>query len=343
MDSINHCIKIDTYIGMSISHKNLNKKRSEEYRKPPEEEAFLERFNSEIQGFERNEYRDIAPRHPFLFVIGLPRSGTTLLSQLLAHCLDVGYINNLAARFWKAPVTGLKFSENVLDLDQFKGFESEYGATHQLADIHEFGYFWREWLNKDSFEHIKNARAIEDQIDWQGLRKTLANMQDHFNRPMVFKNIFGSYHIPKINQLLKQTLWIYIERDPLDTAVSILEARKKYYNNPDTWWSYVPPEYEKIIDMDYRHQIAGQIYYLKKFYMRELGSTNRSLKTTYRKLTENPSRVLKKIREKVESLYGVSIPVLQRPPEQFTYRTYDDRQKEKEQFSTILQTFEHNS
>ncbi|MDZ7690388.1 MAG: sulfotransferase [Balneolaceae bacterium] len=214
---------------MSISHNKLNEERSEQYRKPPEEEQFLEQLNDHLISLEQETYRDISPQFPFLFVIGPPRSGTTLLSQLVAHCLDVGYINNLAARFWKAPVTGIKFSRSVLDMNNISAFKSHYGATKQLADIHEFGYFWRHWLKKDSFKNIKNARQIEDHIDWNGLQKTLGNMQAQFNKPMVFKNIFGSYHIPKLNDLLGQTLWLYIERDPLDTAISILKARQKYY------------------------------------------------------------------------------------------------------------------
>ena len=40
------------------------------------------------------EYRDVGIDHPFVFVLGLPRSGTTLTSQLLAYCLDAGYVNN---------------------------------------------------------------------------------------------------------------------------------------------------------------------------------------------------------------------------------------------------------
>lgn len=325
---------------MSISHNKLNQERSEAYRKPPEEEAFLERFNEALTPFEQEEYDDISPRYPFLFVVGLPRSGTTLLTQLLAHCLDVGYINNLAARFWKAPVTGIKFSKSVLDLKNFQAFKSHYGATEELADIHEFGYFWRDWLLKDSFENIKNARSIEDQIEWQELKKTLANMQAQFSRPMVFKNIFGSYHMSKLNEIFGKTLWIYIERDPLDTAVSILKARQKYYDDPNKWWSYVPPEYEKIIEKDYWHQIAGQIHYLKKFYYQELHKLRDSgsgLKITYEELSEDPASILVTIQQKISSLYGVTIPIKHKPPEGFEISTYDDHPEEKKRFRELLE------
>ena len=38
----------------------------------------------------------------------------------------------------------------------------------------------------------------------------------------------------------------YVERDPLDAAVSILDARRKHYDDPRAWWSYVPLEYDQL-------------------------------------------------------------------------------------------------
>ena len=323
--------------------KSLNRSRKEDFRKSEEEESFLEELNRYLREKEVREYGDYTIEHPFLFVIGPPRSGTTLLSQVLAHCLDVGYINNLAARFWKAPVTGIRLAETVLDTGSPFSFSSMFGSTENLRDIHEFGYFWRDWLKKESFENIKNARQIEDEIDWNGLRTTLANIQAEFGRPMLFKNIFGSYHISKLNKVLGQTLWIYIERDPLDTAVSILRARKKYYDDLNNWWSYLPPEYEKIIDLDYWHQIGGQVHYLKKFYSRELDQldeTGRGLRFSLRDLCHDPRSILDTVQSKISNLYDIEIEIIQEPPESFEYHSYDEYTEQKERFRKILKEFQ---
>lgn len=332
---------------MSIKHSDLNKKRKASYRKPEEQESFLERFNEGLRPLEESLYTADGPQHPFLFIFGLPRSGTTLLSQLVAHCLDTGYINNLAARFWKAPVAGIKFAEAVLGSGpgSFKAFESHYGSTESLRDIHEFGYFWRHWLKKDSFEHIRDARAIEEEIDWAGLRKVLANMQRQFGKAMAFKNIFGSYHMEKLDEVLGRTLWIYIERDPLDTAVSILKARRKYFDDPDTWWSYVPPDYEKIIDKDYWHQVAGQVHYLKKFYygeMERLEEEGNLLRLTYADVCSDPASALAAVREKLSGRYGYAMEQVADPPDQFEFSTYDDHAEEKKKFQTLLNEFKNN-
>jgi len=328
---------------MPDDYKSLNRSRKEGFRKSEDEENFLEDLNRYLREREIREYGDYNIHYPFLFVIGPPRSGTTLLSQVLAHCLDVGFINNLAARFWKAPVTGIRLARTVLDTGSPYSFSSTFGSTENLNDIHEFGYFWRDWLKKESFENIRDARQIENKIDWNGLRTTLANMQAEFGRPMLFKNIFGSYHISKLNEVLEQTLWIYIERDPLDTAVSILRARKKYYDDPNNWWSYLPPEYEKIIDLDYWHQIAGQIHYLKKFYHREmdqLEATGRGLRLSLRDLCHDPRSILEKVQSKISKLYDIEIEMIQEPPASFEYHSYDEYPEQKERFQKILKEFQ---
>lgn len=329
-------------------HKNLNLERSEEYRKPPEEENFLERFNAQLIPLERSLYREAEITHPFLFVIGLPRSGTTLLTQVLAHCLETGFVNNLAARFWRNPVTGIRFARAVLDDEPFQAFHSHYGSTEKLKDIHEFGYFWREWLRKEDFENIKNAGEAEERIDWQGLRRVLANMQAEFGRPMVFKNIYGSYHMERLNRILGKTLWIRIRRNPLDTAVSILKARKKYYDDPGHWWSYVPPEYEKIIDRDYWHQIAGQIYYLDRFYRREferMGDGGPCMEIGYDELCADPGGQLERINAKLKKHHGgeAAVPVAEYPPSSFRRSSHDDQPELKKRFEKLLKKFrEHD-
>ena len=83
---------------------------------------------------------------PNLFVFGLPRSGTTLLYQLIAYCLDLGYISNLAARFWLAPLTGVVLARAVLGNRRDGSFRSDYGKSLDPAGPHEFSYFWQKRL-----------------------------------------------------------------------------------------------------------------------------------------------------------------------------------------------------
>jgi len=88
----------------------LYERRRGAYAKEPSDEEFLRRLNEDLAEREQALYADVGVERPVVFVVGLPRSGTTLLSQLLAYCLDAGYVTNVAARFWLAPVHGIRLS-----------------------------------------------------------------------------------------------------------------------------------------------------------------------------------------------------------------------------------------
>ena len=63
---------------------DINKKRKKEYFKDPSDETFLLEMNKALQKKEMPAYRDVAIKHPFIFVFGLPRS-VIGPSNLLIH------------------------------------------------------------------------------------------------------------------------------------------------------------------------------------------------------------------------------------------------------------------
>lgn len=326
---------------MGTSLKDLNEKRKTGYYKDRSDEDFFLGMNQFLQARESEMYRDYDIEHPFIFVIGLPRSGTTLISQLLAYSFDAGYINNLIARFWLAPVHGIRLSKSVLGKSEKRSFQSDYARTSGIAEIHEFGYFWRDLLNKETMEDIIHVKEREKDINWQRVKRTLANMQHEFDKPMVFKNIFGSYHLQRMREALGKTIYVFIERDPLDTAVSILDARRKYYEDLNTWWSYTPVEYDQLKDLDYWQQIAGQVFYLQRFYENEINQSCRDItvRVSYNEMCAGPAGVLNKIQSLCREQYQYELKILNPPPEEFPYRKYENRDEEKAKFEVLINRF----
>lgn len=311
----------------------LYARRRGAYAKDASGELFLEELNEYLAPRELELYGDYAIEHPFVFVLGLPRSGTTLLSQLLAYCLDAGYVNNFAARFWLAPVHGIRLARLIAAGAEEPSFESDYARTKSLLDIHEWGYFWRYWLRKQTFDDVVHAREREDEIDWAGLRLTLANVQHELGKPLVAKNMLGAYHLPRLRRELGPVAYVLIERDPLDAAVSILDARRKYYDDPRAWWSYIPPEYPHLKDRDHWEQIAGQVHYLARFYERALAEVGEDavVRVTYERLARDPASVLSAVSERT------GVDIRQQPPREFRFREHADRVAERERFAGLLE------
>ena len=327
---------------MPSSLKELNKLRKQDHLKDPAKEDFLLKLNRQILPFEKQLYKEVEIKYPYIFVFGLPRSGTTFISQLIAHSFDLGYINNFTSRFWLTPVTGIRLSMTLLKNNPQPSYESDYAATSNILDLHEFGYFWRYWLKMELLSDFKNVGEKEKHIDWKGLKKTLANIQHEFAKPVIMKNLFGAFHLSKLSELLEKVLFIYIERDPLDVAVSILNARGKFYDNLNTWWSTVPPEYEKLLKLDYWEQIAGQVYYLKKFYneqMNNIPNPDKIIKVTYSQLTSDPNMVLNNIQEKCLKLFDCKIEFENIQREHFITKTYPGKENEKQKFKDFIEKF----
>ena len=327
---------------MNKTFQELNQVRKNGYKKDASQENFLLNMNKALFPVEQKLYPDTDPEHPFIFVFGLPRSGTTLISQVLAYSIDAGYINNFTARFWLAPVHGIRLSQTVIQADTSTAFKSDYAKTSNLADIHEFGYFWRHWLKKESMDDITHVREREDQIDWPGLKRALTGIQNEFGKPFVCKNIYGSYHIQKLKTLLGKVIYVTIERDPLDVAISILDARRKFYTNLNTWWSYVPIEYEEIKDLEYWEQIAGQIHFLKRFYDSETEKLESDdvVRVQYKDLCERPEAMLQQIQSICNEKWDYPLRISNPKPGPFPFRTYKDRDDEKAKFSDLIRRFE---
>ena len=329
---------------MSVKFEKLNLERRDEYRKDPEAENLLLEINRALLPLERAAYRDVGIDHPFIFVLGLPRSGTTLVTQLIARCLRTGYINNFVARFWLAPVTGIRLARAAGIVGRAGDFESTFGSTASLQGIHEFGYFWRHWLKKSTFEDIERAVELESSIDWRQLYRTLANIQREFDAPIVMKNMLGIYHLSRLEETLKKVVYVYIQRDELDVAESILKARRQHYSNPDKWWSYVPPDFRRVIGLDYWHQIAGQVALLKAFLDRELGrpeTRDNVVRVDYAELANDPAAFLARLSQKSVELYREPLEIVEEPP-RLEFRGRDTDTEERATFRRLLEEFRSN-
>lgn len=261
-----------------------------EYAKDPAQEGFLEHLNEVLAGVADAELEDIGEPYPTLHVIGVPRSGTTLLYQVLASALDVGYVNNLIAAFWRAPVFGVRLAK-TLGVDRLDSdFSSAYGRTAGVSEPHEFGYFWNDHLRYPDLAEREPEHA--DSIDWERLRRTIANMAAATGAPMTFKPMILVWHLERLADAMPASRFVWITRPPRETALSLLGMRRSLRGSIDQWASLRPrgrfdgaaPEW----------QVAAQVLLLEEAISSaaiELGP-ERVLKLSYDRLCEQPHEVI---------------------------------------------------
>lgn len=287
---------------------------------------FLERLNLALLEFEEKQ-RTPCPwssKHPFYFVIGAPRSGTTLLTQMLAYCYEFSYISNIAARFYMNPVVGVRLSKQLVK-HPTPTFESRCAQTESGEDIHEFGWFWMTHLGLSSSIDVDWGAPDAAHIDLT--LKALRALQSEFSSPIVMKGIYPAYYSEWLNTAMGEAIrWINIERDPIDTCISIWDARGK---DKKKWfgWHIPKSERERYYDLDPTWQIAYQVSYFRRHY-REIADVTIQLED----LCTRPYYTLQKL------VFGETTTKRFLPEGALHFNTYDREERAfiADEFTQIL-------
>ena len=282
-----------------------------QFAKNMDDESFLTAFNKAIINadlFVPATNAIDAKDLPIIYVVGVPRSGTTLLSQLLCRYLPVGYINNFIARFWLRPSVGIMLSKIILGKDARKriNFRSVQALTEGPEGPHEFGYFWRHWLKLDDSpnHHLSNIALAA--IDRDGLRRALEQeVLASFGAPVVFRNIICGLHADFLTKLHPVSLYVYVKRDPRDVVSSILKCRKDRFGTYGKWWSLKPSTYpfndsknDPVIDVI--RQVADCRWEMEC----ELASPGiNSLTIEYQEMCKDPHATIEAVRSKISDMY----------------------------------------
>ena len=134
----------------------MTEQRQSGFRRNDGLESLLTEINDLLHAAENQTMaRFSRPSKPVLFVIGAPRSGTTMMMQWLARTDAFAYPTNLSSRFYAAPYLGSLISQLLLNprfqhRDEFQELSprvqevaSALGKTSGIHEPNEFWYFWR--------------------------------------------------------------------------------------------------------------------------------------------------------------------------------------------------------
>jgi len=232
------------------------------------------------------------PGAPIIFIVGVPRSGTTLLYQLMAKHLDVVYVTNEVARYWLAPLWAFRRNETETPID----LRSHLGRSEGTAAPHEFGWFWEHHAPLESLHHRVGAEL--DVFDWDSIRAELEGIAGWSGRPLVLKSLVAvDYHISQFARELRGASFIRIERDPRFTAQSLLEARRKRYGDERTWWSIRPRDVDAWLGRAPAEQVAHQIGDVSRHIEAGLAAlpSERWLSLRYENLVADPAKEIERV------------------------------------------------
>lgn len=254
---------------------------------------------------------DLAPssEKPTVLVVGAPRSGTTLMTQWLAASGAFAYPTNMLSRFFMAPAVGARIQQLLTDPrfahgDELAGFadqvdfQSNLGKTKGPLAPNEFWYFWRRFLPTVDIERIGERM---NEVDFDGLRQSLAAMAAVFEKPLMMKGMMLQYDLGAFAERLPNTLFIHVERDAPANVRSLLDARERFFGDTSSWYSAKPPEYEALVGLPPVNQVAGQVVHTNRHIAQALDSLpfHRSLHVQYEEFCQDPTTTWSKLAERM--------------------------------------------
>lgn len=241
-------------------------------------------------------------RWPHVFIVGAPRSGTSLFYELLVTRYRFAFFSNLAHRFYKTPVAATWLGHSVIESRQGV-FESNYGHIAGWSAPNEGGWIWQRWLEDGPWI---NETALPG-LPADEIRTTLAAMSNVMAAPFINKNVMHANRLRLLQALFPDCLILEVQRDPAETVRSIVRARQHNKGpalNLDQWWSVQPSNARGggLIE-----QACQQVTGVAADIARDSGANRFSI--DYRKLCATPAATLDRVSD---FLSANGVPVAER-------------------------------
>jgi hypothetical protein len=194
--------------------------------------------------------------HAPIFIIGLPRVGSTLVYQTLVRGLAVSYLCNAAASFPQSPALITHWLTRIWGITPPRGFDSAYGVAAGWRAASQGRDIWARWFPEDQSYVGQGELAPSSGGE---LRGTVAAVEDAFGQPFVNKSQGHAVRILALREVFPNAVFIHVRRDALAVAESILRGRRECFGHDAAWFSVKPSTYPQLAGLAPHKQIAGQI------------------------------------------------------------------------------------
>jgi len=240
--------------------------------------------------------------YPPTFIIGAPRSGSTLLYQTLVNTQFFIYINNFTHIFASCLFTGFELYHSFHKKEKEVNYTSNYGDTQKTGwqGPSECARFWYYYFPKSSseplVENILSEKGEAFYVDY------INGLSNKYGKPFLFKNLSVGSRIPVIENLFQNARYVVIERDWYYNAQSIYLARKKKGISANEWWSLKPRGFEQLLGESQEKIAVRQVKDTRSQVEADLKrvSSERKIKVSYESLVKAPRETLGLIKEKFD-------------------------------------------
>lgn len=252
-----------------------------------------------------------------IFVLALPRSGSTVTYQTICHGLSVNYLSNLWHLLYQLPLLGGWLS-GLLAQRHCSDFSSQQGFVSGLDGPAEGLRFWRWWLDcglSDPDCEIQSRHKHQRRGGYLcRVLSVLARRHGPFSSAYL-----GHTLVPdRLHDTFPGAVLIRVRREPVSNALSLLKSMRA--GNTD-WFSVLPKECEGLEGASEHERVALQVYWLNRR-LDNASCADEMLDVHYERLCEHPGKEMERIHQWCH-IKGVSVEFKFSLPDKFSYRMAD--------------------
>tara|TARA_R110000851_G_scaffold319526_1_gene483995 strand:- start:12684 stop:13667 length:984 start_codon:yes stop_codon:yes gene_type:complete len=198
-----------------------------------------------------------------VFIIGAPRTGSTILYQALTNLYDVQYVDNVACSWCRNLRFGMWLSTKKYGDAPHNNFNADYGGTERFGGHapSECGEFWYRWLPTD--RHFLDHQDVTARMR-HGIKTELRGIANFSRKPLILKNLNAGQRLRLLKQVCPGARFIFVRRDPRFVTQSIIAARKKFGVREHEWWSIKPPNVSDLVSLPELEMCVAQVYFLER-------------------------------------------------------------------------------
>ncbi len=292
-----------------------------------------------FQIFEKKLYaKAVKPKLPQIFICGPPRSGTTLMAQVLIKYLPVYYFNNLTSIFPNSPIISHKvFKRFINKSNRDVTFRSLYGRTTNLWAPNDALYLWDRWISADR-DKIPADISKDNQDKMQ---RFFGAVEQFFGKPILSKNNKLNTYANQVAKVLDKAYFICLDRNPVYLAQSLLIASRFIHGDERISYGIKFNSTSKssgIDDIDPVEQVCKQVLWHKEVMLQQesLIGKERFMIVNYEDFCADPAKVVNRISRQVlgDTLNEELIQKSLKP-----FKVSNRRKLDKETFLKIENTF----
>ena len=186
----------------------------------------------------RHEPDDTKSNIPFIAVCGIPRSGTTLAFQIITQAID-----------------GMLITRSYIS-----DYRSDFGFIAGLNGPAQAYQFWHYWCD----QHLMETEPKPDKARLQRFIKIMNAIYRIDGRPFLAGFQAHAFYLDELVSIFDKCLFVFVKRDMLAAARSMLMGMKKNDNTFVELFSATPKECRSEPGQTPYEKVARQAFFINR-------------------------------------------------------------------------------